>query len=78
MTAISYSRGHKIYYNEFESRWKYCDNDEPASHNRACKKCNCYPTVEGYDACLGKLNGVKNACCGHGKEEMKFIEKGEQ
>ena len=24
------------------------------------------PIKEGYDACLGYIDGVKSACCGHG------------
>ena len=27
------------------------------------------PTKEGYDACLGHIDGAKSACCGHGVEE---------
>lgn len=36
---------------------------------KPCPKCNEMPTSEGCDACLGKLPGVVNACCGHGVEE---------
>jgi hypothetical protein len=39
-----------------------------------CPECGSQPTPEGYDACLGKLPGVKFACCGHGREQgyIKF------
>jgi hypothetical protein len=26
------------------------------------------PTKEGYDNCLGHIEGVASACCGHGVE----------
>lgn len=32
-----------------------------------CPECGLKRTPEGYDGCLGKLDGVMNACCGHGK-----------
>lgn len=63
----SFIRGHEIYYNGKE--WRYFDNNEIIDHNRPCKNCGCKPTKEGYDACLGYLNGVKHACCGHGVEK---------
>lgn len=24
------------------------------------------PTLEGYDACMGKVTGAESVCCGHG------------
>jgi hypothetical protein len=36
---------------------------------RPCPKCKKMPTEEGYDACLGRIEGTKNACCGHGIQE---------
>ena len=63
----SYSRGHEIYYSD--NVWKYCDNGEVCDDSRPCKRCNCYPTKEGYDACLGKIEGASHACCGHGVDK---------
>jgi hypothetical protein len=63
---ISHSRGHEIYYNGKE--WRYRDTNEICNDDRPCKKCGRYPTVEGYDACLGHVFGAKSACCGHGVE----------
>ena len=60
----SYSRGHEIYYDGID--WRYSDDNSIHDDSRPCKKCNCYPTIEGYDACLGKIEGVIHACCGHG------------
>lgn len=61
--VTSFSRGHKIYY---DSEWKYCDNDLPLDDSRPCKKCGMSPTKEGYDYCLGYIEKVNSACCGHG------------
>ena len=44
--------------------------------NEKCSKCNKQRTEEGYDACLGYLPGVKNACCGHGEEGYIQFENG--
>ena len=63
MTVRSYSRGWPI---EFVNEWIWSDTREKITKLRACKKCNCFPTKEGYDACLGFICGVKSACCGHG------------
>ena len=39
-----------------------------------CNHCGLDRTPEGYDGCIGKLEGVKNACCGHGQTEMAYIQ----
>lgn len=31
-----------------------------------CPHCNIERTSEGYDGCLGYIEGVIEACCGHG------------
>ena len=35
-----------------------------------CPRCGQPPTLEGYDACLGHIDGAVSACCGHGLEEQ--------
>jgi len=67
----SYSRGHKII---FLDDWLYADNMESINIVRPCIRCGSMPTLEGYDACLGKLNNVVSACCGHGISK-KYIFK---
>jgi len=62
--VISHIRGHEIYNKD--GRWYYCDNDAIADDSRPCKHCGRYPTPEGHDACLGHIDGVTAACCGHG------------
>lgn len=72
----SYSRGHEIYFDD--SIWRYCDNDKPLdSEERPCKRCGKMPTTEGYDACLGHIEGAVSACCGHGVESSYVVKAGE-
>lgn len=70
----SYSRGHKIYYKN--DKWYYCDTDEEYKDQRPCKRCGHYPTKEGYDYCLGYIEGVDHACCGHGVERGYIFNNG--
>ncbi len=53
--ATSYSRGHEIYYDWDTKNWRYSDTHEIVNNNRPCKHCDCSPTKEGYDACLGHI-----------------------
>jgi len=68
----AYSRGHSIVY--INNQWVYTDNLVPISkEERNCAKCNCMPTKEGHDACIGKIDNATSACCGHGVEEPYII-----
>ena len=67
MTTTSSTRGHLIEC--INGKWVYADNGTDATINRPCIRCGKMPTPEGYDACLGYLENVKSACCGHGVEE---------
>jgi hypothetical protein len=58
----AFDRGWPIY---FDGVWKYEDG-KPLS-DRPCARCG-RPPVNGMDACLGHLDGVVAACCGHGVE----------
>ena len=73
MTITSSSRGHNIEY--VNNNWRYSDTKESLKQNdrRPCKKCGNPPTKEGYDWCIGEIEGAKSACCGHGKEEIKYF-----
>ncbi len=66
----SFSRGHKIIF--LKGAWFYQDKGESVENERPCKKCKKYPTKEGYDACIGFIQGAKSACCGHGVEK-KYV-----
>lgn len=73
MTQRAYSRGWPIEWNE--NQWIYSDTLEPDDGMRKCRKCGRIPTPDGYDACLGYIEGVKSACCGHGVKEPYRIQK---
>ena len=66
MSAKGYYRGHSIVWEN--EQWLYEDTKGPITEERACLKCGELPTSEGHDACLGRIEGVTSACCGHGKE----------
>lgn len=67
MTANSYDRGWLIVWRG--SLWVYADTGERVIGSRSCCRCGRAPTSEGHDACLGHIEGVTSACCGHGVEE---------
>ena len=71
MSAKAYSRGWEIYFDG--TKWRYSDNNKIVDDSRPCKRCGRMPTKEGYDACLGFIEGVKSACCGHGVEESYIV-----
>ena len=65
MGAKSYMRGHPIEY--IGGCWRYSDNGAICRiGGRECIRCGKMPTPEGHDACLGHIEGVTSACCGHG------------
>lgn len=43
------------------------DNEKLKSYEKeSCVHCGRFKTFEGHDGCLGSLDGLANACCGHG------------
>lgn len=70
----SFIRGWKIIYNWDKQDWFYMDKQESIEIERPCIRCGKMPTKEGHDACLGNIEGVRNACCGHGIEK-KYIQQ---
>ena len=67
----SYARGHEIVL--IDGKWFYADNMSIYDDSRPCKKCGCYPTEDGHDACIGYIEGASSACCGHGVEDRYVI-----
>lgn len=69
MTATTYSRGWPIEYNQ--GNWIYSDTGEKCfgDDRRPCARCGRDPTPDRHDACVGHLDGVAAACCGHGTME---------
>lgn len=39
-----------------------------------CGHCGLSRTKKGHDGCIGTLNGVMNACCGHGQNSMAYVQ----
>ena len=75
MVAKQYQRGHEIYYDETRQEWLYSDDHSPASIERPCTRCGHLPLSSGEDYCLGHIDGVLYACCGHGVREGYIIKK---
>ena len=75
MIARSFVCGHDVVYDERTDTWRYEDTYTPVEieGNRPCWRCGRMPTLEGYDACLGYLDGVMSACCGHGEQPPMII-----
>ena len=68
-------RGHDIEL--LNNEWVYSDTKESTVLNhkiRPCRYCNKMATPEDYDACLGKLPFVTNACCGHGEITETYVQ----
>ncbi|MEK6881734.1 MAG: hypothetical protein AABY22_19100 [Nanoarchaeota archaeon] len=63
-------RGYWIYTNpKWVEKWLDTNKKLISQNERPCKLCGKFNIEEGeksYDPCLGKLPGVKFACCGHG------------
>jgi hypothetical protein len=72
------SRGNPLYSkleNGKEIFYFYKDDSKCIDpDNLPCTNCGKVPTKDGYDACLGKLSGVKNACCGHGHPSNRYVQ----
>lgn len=72
-TMRSYLRGHKI--EKIGSEWVFCDTKTPTVNNpRPCGYCGLVNTDDGHDGCLGELQGVMNACCGHGQVDIAYLQ----
>jgi len=77
IAAPSTFRGHPIRYCLDRREFVYCDTDEPVEEtwqDRPCAHCGLESTPEGHDGCLGTLDGVRNACCGHGETETAYVQ----
>lgn len=66
-------RGHPIYFDGDE--WRYVDDDSPTSNTyRNCGICKLPNRSDGHDACIGVLQNVTNACCGHGDVKSAYVQ----
>ena len=77
MVSKSYWRGNAIVHDKAKDVWVYEDDGTPVrlDPDRPCGKCGRPVDENGHDACLGVLEGVVNACCGHGIDEEGYIVK---
>lgn len=66
-------RGHVIVWEFDRQRWLWEDTGQPADWERPCAACGAPQTPEGHDPCLGTLQGVTGACCGHGYPEDSYV-----
>ncbi|WP_421811733.1 hypothetical protein [Flagellimonas sp.] len=39
-----------------------------------CDHCGLARTPEGHDGCIGSLDNVANACCGHGETKSAYVQ----
>ena len=66
VSVSGYNRGHRIVFDGavwcYELDGRAIDSDPM----RPCIRCGRAPTPEGHDACVGHVEGVSAACCGHG------------
>ena len=69
----SHSRGNDIYF--IGGLWVYEDGTPMDKEERPCARCGRMPAPEGYDACIGYIDGVVSACCGHGVSEPIMMVK---
>jgi len=69
----AYARGNEIYFNK--NQWRYIEDDTILDDSKPCVRCGKTPTKDGYDACLGYIDNVISACCGHGKESPYVVYK---
>lgn len=74
--AKSHYRGHIIIC-ENGKHWRLEDTGQLIVENpeRPCAKCGRPPTHEGYDACIGHVEGAVSACCGHGVTTQILVMK---
>jgi hypothetical protein len=73
--VTSYLRGHEIEF--INDEWIYRDTKEPTATTygtRPCGYCGLGYTKEGHDGCLGVLQGLMNACCGHGDVKGAYVQ----
>lgn len=62
----SHWNGHEIHC--IRDQWFYRDTGKAVKDSdRECGKCN-KKQIDGHDACIANLPGVRNACCGHGTD----------
>jgi len=72
VTARGFIRGHAVEWDG--SVWRWSDTNMPVDHERPCPACGQIAEPGGPDPCLGWLEGVISACCGHGVEPPYHVD----
>lgn len=70
-------RGHKVTCTD-GINWFYDDDGGLCDENdRPCTKCGILAAHDEPDPCLGWLEGVDYACCGHGNPRYEYVKVGD-
>jgi hypothetical protein len=70
MTAHAKKRGHPIvYYGD----WGYAEGLPLGKYGRERPCVHCHAVSDTYDICLGHLDRVTAACCGHGQVHDAYM-----
>ena len=74
--VTSYWRGNAIQWDEAQEVWVYTEDGVvvQADPNRRCGHCGLDNRADEHDPCLGQLEGVVNACCGHGRDAEAYVQ----
>lgn len=67
-----YSRGNGVFYYDHLQEAFYEDGT-PFDDTRPCTKCGVACGTDDPDPCLGWLDGVDYACCGHGIQGEEYV-----
>lgn len=65
-------RGHIIICTDGKN-WTM-ENGSPVDYSIECKHCKENVNEQGHDKCISNLNGVRNACCGHGNNSEAYVQ----
>jgi hypothetical protein len=71
---MTYSRNRGRYIEFHDGKWYFSDTQEEINGKVKCNHCGMEMKDDEYDSCLGKLPGVKYACCGHGEISECYIQ----
>lgn len=72
MTIYTKIRGHKVTTTD-GTNWYYDDGVLYEKNDRACTECGICVSHDSPDPCLGFLDGVSYACCGHGDDHYEYV-----
>lgn len=76
MNNVMYSRGNLVLSDD-EGHSIYEDG-APFDDTRPCAKCGIAVAEDEPDPCLGWLDGVDFACCGHGDTHHEYVLVGDK